>query len=56
MGKKVVLKIDDREIRMNEFVQRVLSSVVEGFVKALDGVPEHPTSIAITIAGPKGKV
>ena len=49
MGDKVVLKVDDREIRTNDFVKRVLASVVEGLVKALDDVPKQPKSIEIVI-------
>ena len=49
MAKQVVLKVDEREVKMNEFVQRALSSVVEGFIAALDDVPAKPKSIEIAI-------
>ena len=49
MAKQVVLKVDEREVKMNEFVQRALSSVVEGFIAALDDVPAKPTSIEVVI-------
>jgi hypothetical protein len=49
MGRKVFLKVDDREIRTNDFVKRVLVSVVEGLVKSLDDVPKQPKSIEIVI-------
>ncbi len=49
MARDVVLKVDGEEVRTNDFVRRVLARVVEGFVAALDDVPERPERIEILI-------
>jgi hypothetical protein len=49
MTSKVVLKIDDREIRLNPFVQKVLQNVIGGLIEALDEVPLKREKIEIVI-------
>lgn len=47
LGVKVV--VDDREVPLNPFVKRVVSSVVEGLVGSLKGVPRDARRITVTI-------
>ncbi len=46
----VKLVVDGREVPLNPFVKNVLSSVIEGLLKALKGIPERYTSVEIRIA------
>ncbi len=47
LGVRVV--VDDREIPLNPFAKRVVSSVVEGLIGSLKGVPRDAKRITITI-------
>ncbi len=49
MSKTIVLKVDNKEIPMNEFVQRVFSTTIGGLVDALDKIPEDRKKIEIVI-------
>jgi len=46
---KIVLKVDNKEIPMNEFVQRMFLSTIGGMVDALDKIPEGKKKIEILI-------
>jgi hypothetical protein len=48
-GAGVVLVCDGREIPLNPFVQRFVQETIRGLVHALDGVPEDPKTIEITL-------
>lgn len=48
-GKRVVLRVNGRDVRVNEFVSRALAGTVEGFISALDDVPQPMARIEIVI-------
>jgi len=50
MKHKVSLTINGRPVRLNGFVAKALRKVVEGFISALDDVPETKERIEITIS------
>jgi hypothetical protein len=49
MADSVVVKVNGQEIRLNAFVQKALLGVVEGFLTALDDVPEVVREIEVII-------
>ena len=49
MDKKVVLKVNGKEISLNSFVTEVFFNVVDGLVESLDKVPEDRETIEIRI-------
>ena len=49
MGNKVTLKVNDRKIPMNAFVQKVFGEVIEGLVNSLDKIPEKRERIEIIL-------
>lgn len=49
-GAGVGLVCDGREVPLNPFVQRFIRETVRGMVRALEGVPENPATIEITIS------
>lgn len=46
----VKLVVDGLEIPLNPFVKSLLNFIIEGFLKALKGVPERYTSVEVRIA------
>ncbi len=50
MDNQVLLKVDGKIVPLNDFIQKALSGVVEGFVSALHDVSEHPQRIELTIS------
>lgn len=50
MAREVVLKVNGEVVRLNAFVQEALAGVLEGFVGALDEVPEPIVSLEVSIA------
>lgn len=51
---RIHLDIDDESIPMNPFVQKVLTQVLMGIVHSLDGIPENPECITLSLSR-KGK-
>lgn len=49
MAREVVLKVNGDLVRMNAFVQEALAGVLEGFVGALDEVPQEIVSVEVSI-------
>lgn len=45
----VELKVNGNDVRMNDFVRRVLAGVVEGFVRSLNEIPESAERIEIVV-------
>ena len=43
------LVCDGREVPLNPFVQRFIRETIRGMVRALEGVPEKPGTIEITV-------
>lgn len=48
-AKRVVLRVNGQDVRVNEFVSRALAGTVEGFVGALDDVPQPVARVEIVI-------
>lgn len=46
---EILLKVNSRKIFLNSFVQSLLKSTLEGFVKALKNIPEKITNIEVKI-------
>jgi hypothetical protein len=51
--KKITLKVNEREIAMNPFVQRVFTNVVQGLVDSLDKIPGDRQRVEITLVEDK---
>jgi hypothetical protein len=49
MESSIRLRVDDREIPMNDFVSRIFTGVIEGLVDALDKIPEKRERIEIVL-------
>ncbi|MCP4214445.1 MAG: hypothetical protein GY765_07295 [bacterium] len=49
MDKKVILKVNDREIPLNGFVNTMIANVVDGMVDSLDKIPAKRNKIEILI-------
>lgn len=49
MDKKILLKVDSKEIPMNSFVKQVFINVIDGLVDSLDKIPEDKKRIEILI-------
>jgi hypothetical protein len=45
----MTLRINDREIPMNAFVERIFTQVIEGLVNALDKIPQNREKIEIIL-------
>ena len=48
-GVKVVLLVNGKDVRVNEFVSRALAGTVQGFIGALDDVPQPAARVEIVI-------
>lgn len=46
---KVILKVNDRDISMNEFVKDVFIKVIHGLLDALDDIPADRTNTELRI-------
>lgn len=46
---KVLLKVNDQEIPMNDFVRDVVAKVVHGLLDALDNIPADRTKVELNI-------
>jgi len=53
MDEKIALKVNGKEISMNQFVQNVFIKVIKGLLDTLDRVPVDRESIEIKIESPK---
>lgn len=49
MSKKIIMKVNDKDIPMNEFVQRIFTNTIGGLVESLDKLPEDKKKIEILI-------
>jgi hypothetical protein len=49
MADTVVVKVNGEEVRLNAFVQRALTGVLEGFLGSLDGVPTPIREVDISV-------
>jgi len=55
MDKKIILKVDGKEIPTNPFVQDVFINVINGLVASLNKVPYGKEKIEILIENEGGK-
>jgi len=55
MDKKIVLKVDGKEIPTNPFVQDVFINVINGILDCLNKVPQGKEKIEIRIENIGGK-
>ena len=46
---KITLKVNEKEIPLNEFVQRVFLNTVGGLVDSLDKIPDEKHKIEVLI-------
>ena len=53
MKNSIELKVDDRIIALNPFVQKIVRNVVLGAVQALDKIPQPWQKIEITLQADK---
>jgi len=49
MERNIVLKVNEKEIPINYFVQKMFMGVIDGMVGSLDKIPDQIKSIEITI-------
>lgn len=49
MAEQIVLKVDDKEISMNPFVQEVFINVINALVASLNKIPEGKQKIEILV-------
>jgi hypothetical protein len=54
MDKKFVLKVNDKEIPANPFVQELFINVINGLVDSLDKIPEGKEKIEILVENKGG--
>lgn len=45
----VILKVDEKIIPLNHFVENVFANVIQGLVDSLDKIPPNPKKIEVTI-------
>jgi molybdopterin-guanine dinucleotide biosynthesis protein B len=46
---QIHLKIDDVSVPMNPFVQKILGNTLLGMIGSLEGIPENPERITLTL-------
>jgi hypothetical protein len=46
---KVLLTVNERKIPLKEFMQEMLSNIIQGYLKTTKGVPENIENIKIEI-------
>ena len=51
---QIRLDIDEVSIPMNPFVQKIFTQVLMGMVRSLEGIPDDPECITLTLSR-KGK-
>lgn len=49
MGKKISLRIDDKDIPMNAFVKKIFYNIISSMLDSLDKLPEKKEKIEIMI-------
>ncbi len=49
MGRTIVLKLNEKEIPINYFVQQIFINVIDGMVESLDKIPDDIKTIEIKI-------
>jgi len=54
MEPQLRLDIDDVPIPMNPFVQKIFTQVLMGMIRSLEGIPEDPECITLSLSR-KGK-
>lgn len=47
---EIHLEIDDVSVPMNPFVQKIFSNTLLGLINSLEGIPDDPERIAITLS------
>ncbi len=55
MAERIVLKVDDKEISMNSFVQEVFVNVINALVASLDKIPAGKKKIEILVKNKQGE-
>jgi len=53
MKNNIKLKVNDRVIALNPFVQKIIRNVILGAVQALDKIPQPVEKIEITLQSEK---
>jgi molybdopterin-guanine dinucleotide biosynthesis protein B len=51
---EIHLEIDDVSVPMNPFVQKIFSNTILGLISSLEGIPDDPECITISLTR-KGK-
>jgi len=46
---KVLLSVNERKIPLKDFMQEMLSNIIQGYLKTTKGVPENIENIKIEI-------
>ena len=46
---KALLSVNEKKIPLKDFMQEMLSNIVQGFLKSTKGVPQNIENIKITI-------
>ncbi len=46
---KVILSVNERKIPLKDFMQEMLSNIIQGYLKSTKGVPENIENIKIEI-------
>lgn len=54
MDKKLLLKVNGKEIPTNPFVQEVFINVINGLVDSLNKIPEDKDKVEITVENKGG--
>ncbi len=49
MAKKTTLRVDQQDIPLNPFVEKLFTNLVQGLVNSLDRIPSDPKKIEIVL-------
>ncbi len=55
MVANIKLRVNDKDVKMNPFVKRTFTKVIEGLVNSLDKMPDNIDKIEITINNKENK-
>ncbi|MBN1222804.1 MAG: hypothetical protein JXB23_06115 [Candidatus Aminicenantes bacterium] len=43
------ITIDEKQVRANAFVQKIMTNITGSIIASLDGIPENPQTVIITL-------
>ncbi len=55
-GPRVYLEIDGKPVRLNAFVKKNTENIILGMIKSLDGLPENPECLTLSIIRKEKKI